>query len=238
MAAEEVDLLRGGIHHLDQRVGDVLLGVSRHTLGAAHVLDDDGPVGVDLVFLGLHWILVHVNVVNLDLARPVLVGVEARTEPIEVRRLIEHHEPRGRSQAAQQLVRLLRQAVLLVLRQIPSLVAAIRQVVDRDEDAQHDDDARRGNRSVARIPALEERDDLAPLSECVDQDERKSGVGTIRRVLIPLGLREANDQRAEDEDDTDPTEDAEDPLHHGHPLHRSTSTDRAVRNSPNAMKLR
>ena len=42
----------------------------------------------------------------------------------------------------------------------------------------------------------------------------------------------------EDEDDADPAEDAENPLCHGQPLHRSTSTDRAVRNRPNAMKLR
>ena len=39
---------------------------------AAHVLDDDRAVGVDLVFLGLHRILVHVDVVDLTWLDPYL----------------------------------------------------------------------------------------------------------------------------------------------------------------------
>src|SRR6185503_2926437 len=99
-----------------------------------------------------------------------------------------------------------------------------------DEDAEDDHHARGGDGAVARITTPEERDDVTPLSERVEQHQRKTGVRAVGGVLLPFGFRELDDERAEDEGDADPTEDAENSLRHGQPLHRSTSTDRAVRN--------
>ena len=86
MSTQEVDLPLLWIQQLDQRVGQVLLGVGRDALDAAHVLDDDGAVGVDVVLLSSEpGPSVGVDVFDLHLFRVVRVALEPWPEAVEVR---------------------------------------------------------------------------------------------------------------------------------------------------------
>jgi hypothetical protein len=235
---KEIHALFLRVEHLDQCVGEVLLRIRRDPLAASHVFDDDGAIRLDLVLFRLHRPLVRVDVFDLDVGRLVLELAQPRPEPLEIFGLIEHEELDRRLESLQQLHGLLRQAVLAVRREVPPPVLLRRQVVDGNQNAEHHQNADAGNRAVPCIAPPEESDDFAPLSDGVEQHERQSGPRRIDRVLIPLGPEHADRQGAEDERHTDITEDAEKSLHDDQPLHRSVSTDRAVRNNPNAMKLR
>ena len=64
------------------------------------------------------------------------------------------------------------------------------QVVHGDEDAEEDEDADARERSVARVSLPEVGDDLAPLSDRVEHDERQTGPGGVDRRTDPTPASE------------------------------------------------
>ena len=154
----------------------------------------------------------------------------------------EHlHLERG-VELGQHVSALIRQAELLAGRQIPALVLLLADVVHRDEDAQHDEDAGAGQRAVAGPAARHGLGDFPPLARRVENPAGDACIDQVRRVLIefreaqPLRQTEDDCGRGEDERRAEPPESAKDFRHY--PRHRSLSTDLTVRNSPNEMKLR
>ena len=82
-----------------------------------------------------------------------------------------------------------------IRRQVPPLAAAVRQVVDGNEKAEHDDDARRCERRILRLPPFELIGDLPPHHDRIEQHEHESGPGHVLRVLTDLGPHD-EDERA------------------------------------------
>ena len=100
-----------------------------------------------------------------------------------------------------------------------------------------------GQRAVARLPPREHLRDLPPLAEHVDQDAHQARPREVERVLILRRQPEADGDRREDQRRAEPADETENSIHHfptsgAYPRHRSLSTDLAVRNRPNVMKLR
>ena len=121
VALREVHLPLLAADHLDDRVGDVLFAVRRDPLGSSLVVDDDGAVLLDLVLLGDRRLLGGIDVVGADLLRRVLVFAAA------CRGSAGSRAPRrtpssaaARRASAMTLLRLIRQAELLVRRSGPS----------------------------------------------------------------------------------------------------------------------
>ena len=197
------------------------------------------PCRLDFGLLRPRRLTVDVHVFDLHVLRLVGVGVETVAEAAEVGVEIVDGELHRRVERLQHLDRLLRQAVGLVLGQVPALVLPDAEIVDCDDDAERDQDADEAHRPVARLPLVEERDDVLPLPEHVDQDADEPGAQDVVEVRQPALKIEApaDADGAEDQRDADPPDDADNLFHH-QPRHRSLSTALAVRNSPNAMKLR
>ena len=154
VALDEVHLPLLAGDHLDEAVGQLLLVGRDDPFGAALVVEDHGAVGLHLALGRLDVLLVQVDVVDRHLRGHVGVLVEPIAEAIELRRLVEHAHLDRRVQLLQDLACLIRQAELLVGGQVPALVTARRQVVHGNQQRQHDDDGRAGNRPQARL-ALE-----------------------------------------------------------------------------------
>ncbi len=210
---DEVDLVLLPLDHLDQAVGDVLLGVGRDALDAAVVLEHDRAERVLLEPLRERRPLLGVDVLDLELLRHVLVLLEPRAEPPEVLRSREHRRTHRLGQSLEHLLRLIGERVLVRRRQVPALVVAARQIVDGREDAEHDQDARERQRAEARLASGELAGDLAPLAEHV---EERADQPRQRERAVPLPFRpELRDgDRREDERDAEPAEKSENSFQH------------------------
>src|SRR5438445_7427 len=63
-------------HHLDDAVGDLLLGIIGDALGASFVIEDDRAVLLNLILLGDRRLLVGIDVLGRDFLRRVLVFLD------------------------------------------------------------------------------------------------------------------------------------------------------------------
>ena len=157
-------------HHLDDAVGDLLLGIIGDALGASFVVEDDRAVLLNLILLGDRRLLVGIDVLGRDLLRRVLVFLDLVLILREVGLAREHHYLQRRVELREDGATLIGQAELLVHRQVPPLVLLGADVIDGDQDAEHDEHAEARERPVARLPSLEHVRDLAPLPERVEQN--------------------------------------------------------------------
>ena len=220
----EIDLLLLTGHGLDERVRQVLLGIGGRTLTAVLVFDDHRAIALNVVLARLHRLGVRIDVLHGNLVRVVVVLVETAPEAVELRRFIEDEKLDRRVQIAQKLHRLLGEAVLFVRGQVPALVLTRREIVDGDDDAQPGEHTRRRERAVARLPVVEDRDDVAPLAERVQHHARQASPGRVHGVLVPLRPEEAHGDRRKHERGSDPPDDPENPFQHG----SFTSTNEAM----------
>ena len=174
------------------------------------------------------------------LLRGVPVLVEAVAEAREVVGPVEDLDADRLLQPLQDLARLIRQRELLGGRQVPPLVVPRREVVD----ARRGSRARRATLATASVPkraCRPENDarDLAPLAEHVEQRADEPGERQAEYHCCHSGRAKRIATRGEHERDAEPSEKSENSFQHDrYPRHRSLSTDLAVRNSPNVMKLR
>ena len=143
VALREIDhpLLAG--RRLDEGVGDVLLLGLRDALDAALVLEHEGAGRGDACGLGPGRLAIEVHVLDRQLLALVGVFLEPVLDAVEARGQVVDRELGRCVEAAQHLQRLLRQAEDLVGGEVPPLVLPDAEVVERDEDRQHRDDARR-----------------------------------------------------------------------------------------------
>ena len=92
--------------------------------------------------------------------------------------------PERRIELRDDVAALVRQAELLVRGQVPALVLPRADVVDGDQDAEHDEDADAGQRAVARLAPREHLRDLAPLAERVGEHADQAGPRQVVGVLF------------------------------------------------------
>ena len=151
VALREIDLPLLPGDHLDDAVGELLLVIRRHALGAAFVVEDDGPVLLNLILLRQRRLLVRIDVLRRHLLRHVLVFLELVPVARKLRFLREHEHLQRRIELREHVAALIRQAELLADRQVPALVLPRPDVVDRDEDPEDDEHARRRQRAVPRL---------------------------------------------------------------------------------------
>ena len=223
-------------HGLDERISQILFGVRRHALAAAHVVHDDGAVRLDVELACHDRPHVGVDVLDRHLVRVVGVLVETVAKPIDLGLPVEHRERHRLFEALQHLDGLFGQAELPAGRQVPALVLPGAEVVDGHDDQQCHEHADGRDGAVARLAVPEVLDDLSPLPEGVRHDQRKTGPRAPRGVLIPFRPDEANGHGPEHECRSYPPENTEDAMQHGsYPRQRSLSTARTVRNRLNAM---
>jgi hypothetical protein len=118
------------------------------------------------------------------------------------------------------------------------LVAADREVVEADQDAEHRDDADDAHDAEARLTPTERAGDFAPLAQRVEHDAHQAADGGVIRVLIPGRTEQTDRHPGKHQQRADPSDDSKDGVKHDYPRQRSLSTDLAVRNKPKVMKLR
>ncbi len=212
MALKEIDLLRAALDDLLQRVRDALLIDGRGLLASAGVLEDNRRHHRDAVLLRINRVVLRVDVLRRDLLRQ--VGVLREPVPVLGRAVdVERLDDQRLIQTRHDLPGLIRKRELAAGRQVPPLVLPVRDPVDRDEDAEHDQHARGGNRAVLDVPSLKRARDVAPLAErvqCRDDEPAE------RQALIPgrqVRAREAQDDGGHDEQDAYPPEKSEESLH-------------------------
>jgi len=215
VALREVHLLLLAGHHLDDGVRDVLLGVGRRALGTRLVVEDDRPVLLDSRGLGLRGLLVRIDVLHGHPLARVFVLLHPVLEAQELAFLREHLDIERRVQLGQHAPRLVREAELLARRQIPALVLFGADVVERDQDAEHDEHAGARERAVAGLPPAEDLRDLPPLPDRVDQHDGQAAPRQVVRVLLLGRETEADHHGREHQRRADPADETEDAIHHG-----------------------
>jgi len=87
---DEVHLLRFAFHHLDQGVGDLLLGVRVGAFAPPGVFKDDGAELRHFVPLRFDGLLLDVEKLHLQLRREVLILGEPVAESLHVGRAVKH----------------------------------------------------------------------------------------------------------------------------------------------------
>src|SRR4029450_7106292 len=133
---------------------------------------------------------------------------------IELRVLNEHFNLQRRIQLGEDVAALIGKAELLVGGQVPALVLLGSDVVDRDEDSQHDQDADAGQRAVLGLPARKHLGDLAPLAERIRQNADQAGPGKVVRVLFFSRQAESDPDRHEYEQHAQPSDEIENAVQH------------------------
>ena len=186
----------------------------RHAFGPSLVGEEDRPVLLDLVLRGEGRFLVGVDVVGRDVLRRVFVFLQPLLVPLEVGLFGEDRNLQGDIELREDVARLVGQAELLVGGQVPALVLTRPDVVDRDQDAQDDQDADAHERAVSRLAPREHLDDVAPLSEDVDEKADQAGVEEVGHVLVLLRIPEPDARRREQRRDAQPENHADDSIHH------------------------
>jgi hypothetical protein len=199
----EVHLSLLARHHLDHRGGDVLLVVRGGALGASLVVEDE-RAGRRLIGLRDRRLLVGVDVLGADVLRDVLVLLQLVAVAREVEILGEHRDLKRRIELGQHAARLIGQAELLGGRQVPALVLARADVVDRDEDAEDDEHAGSRQGAVPRLAVRKDAYHLAPFAGGVGEDADEAGERHRLRVLAVVVQRRDKLQRERDRDQCRP----------------------------------
>ena len=221
VALGEIHLPGGAGDDLDQRVGEVLFIRGGHALGAALVFEQDRRQRLDLCRAGARRLAVGIDVLRRQPGRLILILLQSILVEVLAIVALEDGDPHRFLELLQDPDGLIRQAVNLVRGQIPALALARAEVIDRDEDREEHDHADDRHGAVSGAAALVEGGDVAPLTRDVDEDAGKTGPRRVSRVLIPgrVDRRDAekrnaaNQQRAENEDGSNPADDAQDFLH-------------------------
>ena len=187
VALREVHLPLLARHHLDDAVRDVLLRIGRHALGAALVAQDDRSVLLDGMLLRDCRLSVRVDVLGFHLFRAALVLPQSIAKSLELGLAVEHQELERCIQLGQDVSPLIGQRVLLRGRQVPALALLLRDVVDRDQDGEHDHHARGRQSALTRLPSREHARDLAPLADRVNDHAGQSRPRQVIRIAVLIG---------------------------------------------------
>ena len=157
---------------LMRRVRQVLLGVAGDPLLLVPPLhDQEGPGPARVRGLGLGRAHHRVHVLDLQLARELLVVLEALLAPAHVAGALEVGDLHLVLQARDDLLRLVGEAVALVLGEVPLLRVAGGQVVDGAQDAEHDEHDHERVAAVLHLPAADPSRHVLPAEEQVEHDE-------------------------------------------------------------------
>jgi hypothetical protein len=210
--------------------------LSEVTRSNGFVVEDQRVVGLDACLLGDVGLLVGVDVLGGNLVRRVGVFLQLVLERGKVLFLRKHLHLQRSIKLGQHVAALVGERELLVRGQVPALVLLLADVIDRDQDAEHYQNADAGHRAVARLASGKRRGDFPPLTDSVKQHRHQAAPRQVIGVLFFRRHAEADRDRDQHHPHADPTDDVEYFLNH--PRHRSLSTDFEVRNNPKVMKLR
>ena len=186
-------------------------------------IEGQGPGGDDdpgaVVGHGIDELRLHVR----REARVVLHAVDPRA-PLHLRGTLEVDDADVVLEAADHFLRLVGEAVALVLGEVLLQRMPRHQVVDADQDGQHHHDEDGGIAAVAELPAANGAVDLLPAQRDVEDDEGKPHeqvrvqVG-LDRVPLPRGhAGRGHDEEPEGSEEVDESA-------HAQALHRWLSID-------------
>ena len=195
----EVDLALLAGDDLDDGVGQILLRRADDPLDLVLVFDGDRAVGLDLLLAREGRFLVGIHILDRHLLRRVRVFVQPIPVRPEAVLLGEDRHLERCVQALEHLHRLRRQRELAGGGQVPALVLARRDVVERRQDRENHEYGRHRNRAEARRPPGEQPGHLAPLAERVQQDADQAAPRQPARVRLPLRLDEEDGDRGQHE---------------------------------------
>ena len=206
----EADRLLPLPRDLDERVRQVLLGVAGDPLPLVPPLhDQDGPGTARVRDLGLGGADHRVHVVDLQLARELLVLLEPVLAPAHVPGALEVPDLHLVLEARDHLLRLVGEAVALVLGEVPLLRVAGGQVVDGAQDAEHHEHDHEGVAAVLDLAAADASRHVLPAQQQVEDDEGEAphepGAEAAGQGLPPPlpGQRPHDDDEAEGGEEVD-----------------------------------
>jgi hypothetical protein len=242
LAGGEADRLLALAGDLDERVRDVLLGVARDLLLLVPALhEEDGPRPARVRGLRLGRAHHGVHVLDLELVREVLVLLEPVLAPAHLPASLEVGDLDLLLEAGDDLLRLVGEAVALVLGEVPLLAVADHEVVDGAEDAEHGEDDHERVAAVLHLPAPDASGHVLPAQEEVEQHEgepaHEPGAEAAGQRLAPALPGDGT----HDHDEPERGEQIDELLegvHRCQALHRWLSTERWARKRPKPMKVR